>query len=180
RQTWALPSDQPDRGPDGLRHADARPFGGRRERPVTAPQSDGARELLGQEVQLALQAGGAFGVSPVARLLVFQLELSEPSTVVGLGSIVEHGVAVGRPGRDEVVLGQPGANVGGSARRGAYELEDVHLASVGGEERGDVAKTLDVTQTEGFAPVGDRPELPLAPEDRIRRRRLRRLPAEGR
>ena len=52
---------------------------GEEKRPVPAPQPDRARELLGQEVELLLEAGGAFGVAPVARLLELFFELLEPS-----------------------------------------------------------------------------------------------------
>src|SRR6185437_7752404 len=104
-QLRAMLVDKPDRGPDGLCHVDARPFGGRCERPVTAPQTDRACQLPGQVVELMLQAGGAFGVPPVPRLLELLVEHLEPSGVVHFGLIVEQGIEVRWPRADSIVLG---------------------------------------------------------------------------
>src|SRR5262249_54489406 len=122
-EIWAVLVDQLDRGPDRLRHADARPLRGRGEGPVTASQPDCTRELLSQEVDLVRQPGGALGVAPLARLLEVFLELLESPAVVLLCLIVEHGLRVGRPGTDNIVLGEPRANVGWMPRRGTRELE---------------------------------------------------------
>ena len=62
----ALFLDEPDRSSDGLGYADSRAFFGRGESPVAAPQSDRAREFLGQDVEFVLQ--GTTRRGPAAKL----------------------------------------------------------------------------------------------------------------
>ena len=111
RQIGAVLADQPDRGPDRLRHADTRPLHGRGEAAVTAPQPDRPGQLLAQEIKLQLEAGSALRVRPLARLLELLFELLEPSAVVLLGPIVQQGAEVRRPGADKLTLGEPRVSV---------------------------------------------------------------------
>ncbi len=144
------------------------------------PKTNGLRELARHDVDLLLDACGAFRVAPVARLLELGRELVEPLAVLLLRLLVEHCAAIGEPRGRELGIGVPGSRSGSSGRRGGHELEDVHLAAGRCEQRGDVAKSLDVAEANRLPRVADSPELSFATEDRFLIRRLGSRPVHGR
>jgi hypothetical protein len=161
---------------DGL--ADALPgaFGSRHRPPIASTESDGARELPGQCIDLRFRLLGALDVAQLLGFFQFLTQLRKPVPVRGLGLIVEHLAGITqtadmdpRPFEILIPARQAMSRVTGFvlalAADSTRQVKHVEFSSRMAQQMGEIGKPLGVLEAKGFPSVPNGPVLALFPEN---------------
>src|SRR5207302_3715892 len=116
----------------------------------------GGRQLLGEELDLLVEAGGAARVSPPCRFVVLGLQVFETLAVLAPRLSIENFTRIAEPASDLDATLTPD---GDPHVRSRGEIGGVKVPIRVTQEVRDVLQTLGVLQAHSFSLVSDRPEV---------------------
>src|SRR5687767_1492686 len=149
---------------NGSGHAGSRALGARTGTAITSIETDGARQLAGEEFTLRLRLCGAFAVAEQVRLVDVVLDLGESPAIGGFRLLIQQHAGVHVMADGEAVLSL------GKRSRLAFplrgdEVECVKLASRFAEQAREIAEASRVVHTHREPVELHQPVVALATED---------------